>query len=124
MDEYEGSFWEAVYTVFTYSTNPDTTQIYYQLSKAIVAAGRGFLISCGALEVHLSGGELAPDENFMPENMYVRALRVRMKHPFSAPRLKPANPARLRTFIYASDVVVEGMRGQVKVYDGSPTEEE
>lgn len=121
-NDYEGAFFEAVYTVFTYAEHPDMAQIYYQLSKAIVTAGRGFLLSCGALEISLSGGELAPDVNYMPENMFVRALRVRMKHPFSAPRVKPVNPARLRTFIYASDVVVEGMRGTVKVYDG--TEEE
>lgn len=123
MEDYEGAFFEAVYTVFTYAEHPDMAQIYYQLSKSIVTAGKGFLLSCGALEVSLSGGELAPDENYMPENMFVRALRVRMKHPFSAPRVKPADPARLRTFIYASDVVVEGLRGGVKVYDGTEEEE-
>lgn len=121
--DFEGDFWDANYTVYTYSEHPDLTQVYYQLSKAIIAAGRPFLVSSGALTIHLSGGDLAPDENYMPENMFVRALRVRMKHQFSAPRIKPADPAKLRTWIYASDVVVEGIQGGVKVYDAEETTE-
>lgn len=114
-DEYEylGADFDATYAIYTYASHPDMAQVLYQLSKAIVHAGKGLLFSEGALSVAISGGELAPDENYMPENMYVRILRVVVKHPYSAPQLLPADPKKLRVLVYACDVNVDGIQGTV-----------
>lgn len=112
--EHTGTIFDATYTIFVYAENPDACAILYQYTKAVVHAGKTFLFSCGVIEASLSGGELAPDENYMPENMFVRALRVKAKHPFSSPRVKPFDPRRVQvTGIFGSDVVVEGQTGGV-----------
>lgn len=115
--EYLGADFDATYAIYTYSMHPDVTQILYQLAKAVVHAGKGLLFHEGAISLSISGGELAPDENYMPENMYVRALRVRVKHPYSAPQLLPADPTKLRTLVFACDVNVDGMQGGVHFYE-------
>ena len=113
--EHTGAFFDATYTIFVYAENPDACAILYQYAKAIVHAGKAFLFSCGVISVKLSGGELAPDENYMPENMFVRALRVSAKHPFSAPRVKPFDPRRVKvTGIFGSDILIAGQTGGVK----------
>jgi len=118
--EETGAFFDATYTVFVYANNPDMCAILYQFGKAVIHAGKGFLFSCGVLSVQLSGGELAPDDQYMPENMFVRALRVKAKHPFAAPVLKSFDPTRLNVAgIFASDVVVDGQRGGVKPIEGT-----
>lgn len=119
--EFKGAFFSAEYDVFTYADHPDITAVLYQLSKAIVHAGKALLLQQGVLEVRLGGGDLRPDEEYMPENMYIRVLRVHTKHPYSAPLFLPSDPAKLRTLIFANDVVMDGVRGGVipsKVVDG------
>lgn len=118
--EYLGANFDAVYAVYTYSSHPDMAQVLYQVSKAIVHAGKGLLFQEGALSLSMGGGELAPDENFMPENMYVRVLRLSIKHPYSAPQLLPADPAKLRTLVFACDVNVDGIQGGVHFTSGEP----
>jgi len=115
-EEYRGAFFTATYTVYTYATHPDMGQILYQLSKAVVHSGKRLLLSEGCMEIVLGGGELAPDENYMPENMFVRALRVTIKHPYSAPFFLPVDPAKLRVLIFACDVNVDGVQGQAHPY--------
>lgn len=116
--ENTGAFFDATYSVYVYSTHPDMCAVLYQFAKAVIHAGKGFLMSNGVLEVKLGGGELAPDENYMPENMFVRVLRVTAKHPFSAPVVKPFDPTRVKvTGIFGSDVVVDGLRGGVKAVE-------
>lgn len=111
--EYLGADFDATYAIYTYATHPDMAQILYQVSKAIVHSGKGLLFHEGAMSVTLGGGELTPDENYMPENMFVRVLKVTIKHPYSAPQLLPANPKKLRTLVYACDVNVDGIQGGV-----------
>lgn len=111
--EFRGAFFDAVYGVHVYADHADYAAVLYQLAKAIIHAGKGLLLQQGALEVSLSGGELAPDENYMPENMFIRVLRVRVKHPYSAPRFMASDPARLAALVFACDVVVDGVRGGV-----------
>ncbi len=118
--EYRGAFFEATYAIYVYSNHADMAQVLYQIAKAIVHSGKGLLLHEGALEVHIGGGELAPDENYMPENMFVRVLRVAIKHPYSAPRFLPSDPAKLKAYIYAHDIVVDGVRGGVTVRDEIP----
>jgi hypothetical protein len=115
--EYTGALFNARYTVYIYASNPDMCALLYQYAKAVVHAGKGSLFACGVLTIDMSGGELAPDESYMPENMFVRALRTDMKHPFSAPRIKPFDLAKVKvTGLFGSDVVVDGQRGKITTY--------
>jgi hypothetical protein len=111
--EYLGADFDATYTIYTYSMHADMTQVFYQLCKAIIHAGKGLLFQEGVISLSIGGGELAPDENYMPENMYVRQLRLNIKHPYTAPQLLPADPEKLRTLVFACDVNVDGMQGGV-----------
>jgi hypothetical protein len=122
-EEYRGAFFTATYTVYTYATHPDMAQVLYQVSKAVIHAGKRLLLQEGCMEITLGGGELAPDENYMPENMYVRALRVTIKHPYSAPFFLPVDPAKLRVLVFACDVDVDGRAGGVHPYVRISTED-
>ncbi len=115
--EFIGAFFEATYSVYVYATHPDMAQVLYQIGKAILHTGKGLLMHEGALQVTIGGGELAPDESYMPENMFVRVLRVSVGCPYSAPQFLPTDPAKLKTLIYAHDITVDGMRGGVFVKD-------
>lgn len=115
--EFTGAFFEATYTVFVYAEHPDACAYLYQFAKSVVHAGKAFLMSCGIIDLTLSGGELAPDESYMPDNMFVRALRISAKVPMTVPHLLIARPTRIRiTGLFGSDVVVDGQRGGVKAY--------
>ena len=113
--DYVGSFFDSTYSIYIYASHPIQAAYLYQFAKAVVHSGKIALFNCGVQEVHLSGGELTPDEEYMPENMFVRVLRVMTKAPFTAPRFKLANPANIKvTGIFGSDVVVDGRKGGVK----------
>lgn len=115
--DYTGAFFDARYGIFVYAENPDMTAMLYQYAKAVIHAGKGFLFSCGVLTIQLSGGDLAPDDNYMPENMFVRVVHADMKHPFSAPRIRPFDRSKVKvTGIFGSDVVVDGQRGKITTY--------
>lgn len=113
---YTGAITEATYSIFIYAEHPDVTAYHYQFCKSVMHAGKELLLSCGLLDVSISGGELAPDENYMPENMYVRVCRVKTKQPFSAPRVLRIDPARVRlSGLFAADVNVDGVQGGITV---------
>lgn len=122
--EYTGAFWDSVYGVYIYAEHPDECMLLYQFAKSVIHAGKGFLISCGLADVHLSGGELAPDESYMPDNLFVRVLRVTAKAPMAVPHLLSADPRRIRLAgIHREDVVVDGLRGGVSTYDPEDADE-
>jgi len=115
--EFTGSFWDSVYTVYVYAEHPDECQMLYQVAKSIIHAGKGFLMACGVLDISLSGAELAPDESYMPDNMFVRVLRVSAKAPMSVPHLLAADPRKIRIAgIFGSDIVVDGLTGAVTAF--------
>lgn len=112
--EYEGAFFDSVYATYIYSEHPDECAFLYQYAKAVLHGGKEWFLACGVEEVTLSGGELAPDENYMPENMFVRVLRVNAKSQLSVPRLMRADPRKLRLGgLYLDDIVVDGVRGGI-----------
>lgn len=109
-----GAMFESTYAIFVNANHPDIAQVLYQLAKGIIHAGKGFLLSEGVEDIHISGGDLAPDESFMPENMFVRVLRVNMHVPYSAPAFLPSDPRKIKVLVYGQDVVVDGIRGGVR----------
>jgi len=108
--EYVGAFYDSTYGVYIYAEHPDVCAYLYQFAKSVVHAGKAFLFSCGIHGMSLSGGELAPDETYMPENMFMRVLRVQLEAPMTVPVFLSADPRKVRiTGIWRPDVVVEGM---------------
>lgn len=109
-EEYLGAFYDSTYGIYIYAEHPDVCAYLYQFAKSVIHAGKAFLFSCGVLSMNLSGGELAPDETYMPENMFMRVLRVQLTAPMTVPAFLRADPRKVRvTGIFRPDVVVDGV---------------
>lgn len=112
--EHEGGFWKSVYGVYVYAQHPDVCLYLYHFAKMILVSGRIWLLSQGLNDVGLSGGELAPDERYLPDNMFIRMVRVMCTAPQTVPRFALVDPRRLRTYgLFMEDVVVDGVPGGV-----------
>lgn len=108
--EYLGAFYSSTYGIYIYAEHPDVCVYLYQFAKSVIHASKGFLFSCGVHGLSLSGGELAPDEAYIPENMFIRVLRAQMDAPMTVPAFMSADPRKVRiTGIFRPDVVVEGI---------------
>lgn len=116
--EFTGEMFSAAFTVFVYAEHPDVTAYLYQLAKSIVSAGKKHLLASGVHSISMSGSELQPDEFYMPENMFVRQLKVSTTQQTSAPRVPAALQVQLGA-LFAEDVTVDGLRGGVYPYPPS-----
>jgi hypothetical protein len=72
---------DQTYMVLVATRNPDTTIYYYQLAKFWLKRARAFLKQQGVSNLTFSGGDLAPDERYMPANLFVRQLTIQCKVP-------------------------------------------
>lgn len=120
--DYVGAIFDAQHGVYVYAEHPDVCLYLYHFVKMIMLGGKDWLLSQGVIEVSLSGGELAPQENYLPENIFCRMVTVKTVAPFSVPRpaLVDARKARV-VGLYQDDVVVDGIQGGVHSYpEGFP----
>jgi len=120
--DYVGAIMDAQHSVMVYAEHPDVCLYLYHFVKMIMFAGKEWLLSQGVVEVSLSGSELAPNEQYLPANIFVRTLNVRTVAPFVAPvpALTDVRKAKV-VGIYMDDVVVDGVRGGVHPYpEGFP----
>jgi len=116
--EYTGSFFQQTYGVYIYAEHPDQCSYLYHFAKAVLISAKEPLLSCGVQEVILSGGELAPNDDYLPENMFVRVLRAQVKSATTVPRLLSADPRKIKILgLYMEDIVVDGIRGGVHPYE-------
>jgi hypothetical protein len=112
--EYEGGFWESTFGLYVYAQHPDVCLYLYNFVKMILISGRSLLLSQGVMDVSLTGGELNPDEAKLPENMFIRFVRVSAKSAQTVPRFARVDPRRLRVYgLFMEDVIVDGVRGGV-----------
>lgn len=116
--EFEGAFFTQRYTVYVYAEHPDVCSYLYQLAKMILFGARSALEAAGGIDLHYGGGELRPDEGYIPENMFARYLTVTCTSMMTVPRVLTYRlQDQLRvTGIFAEDVVVEGVQGGVHGY--------
>jgi len=116
--EYEGAFFDQVYGIYVYAQHPDVCAYLYQFCKLLLFGARQALEAAGLIDLTYSGGELTPEEMYLPEDLYARVLRVRAKTMMTIPRLLlHRDGSRLRvTGIFMKDVVVDGVRGGVTPY--------
>jgi len=123
--EYEGAFFDQTYGIYVYAQHADQCAYLYQFGKLLLFGARQALEAAGIIDPTYSGGELTPEEMYLPENLYARVLRVRAKTLMTVPRLLlHRDGRRLRaTGIFMKDVVVDGMRGGVTPYAEVPGDE-
>ena len=121
--EYLGAMFEQTLGVYIYAEHPDVCIYLYQFAKSVFLGANETLLCCGLIDPMYSGGELAPDEGYLPENMFVRVLRVTLKSLTTVPQVLSPDPARARvTGIFADDIVVSGLRGGVHPIDPNAEE--
>ncbi len=113
---YVGAHWRSTFGVYVYAEHPDVCAYLYQFAKMILFGAKYVLRSCGFIEAKFSGGELAPEESAIPENLYMRVLRVTGRSLISIPKYAP-DPGNFRVLVHRDDVVVEGVAGKVKTYE-------
>jgi hypothetical protein len=77
------SIWQHNYLVFTYSEHPDVTGYYYEIAKSILLASTDFFADRDLFDISLSGQDLAPDPNYLPEHLFARALSFQCERQFT-----------------------------------------
>jgi hypothetical protein len=124
--EYEGAFFDQSYGIYIYAEHPDVCAYLYQFCKLLLFGARQALEAAGIIDPTYSGGELTPEEMYLPENMFARVLRIRAKSMMTVPRLfLHRDGRRLRvTGIFMEDVVVDGRRGGVMPYVATEGDED
>ena len=111
---FEGGIWEQSFGIFIYAQHPDVCLYMYHFVKMIMSGGKEFLLSNGVIDATYSGGELAPDEQYLPNNMFARVFNVKATVPFTVPRIALADPRRMKVVgLYRSDMVVDGVPGGI-----------
>lgn len=111
--EYLGVHFRQTFHVYCFSDHPVVAAYLYHVVKLILLGAKKFLIQAGVVDPRLSGGELAPDEDFTPEDWFSRVVRVTCFSLNSVPVLT-LDPARYRiTGVHMHDVSVDGVQGGV-----------
>ena len=67
------------YEIYIYTDHPDITIYYYQLLKHICMASRTAFQQADLDEMVYDGADLAPDERYLPSNVYVRRLGMTVR---------------------------------------------
>jgi hypothetical protein len=113
-EEFVGAMFDQTFGVYIYAEHPDVCLYLYHFAKLILLGSHEVLEGCGIIDPEFSGGELAPDEGYLPENMFVRVLKVSLKSLQTVPHILRPDPSRARiTGIFVDDIVVSGIRGGV-----------
>ncbi len=114
--EYVGSFFNHSYGIYIYAQHPDVVIYLYQFAKMVIFGAKDALLCSGFTDLRISGGELNPEEMYLPDNMFARVLRISAVAPITVPKLI-TDPAKVRLLgLYMDDIVVDGIRGGVTPY--------
>jgi hypothetical protein len=112
--EYAGVLCNSSFGIYIYAQHPDVCLYLYYFAKMIVFGAKPLFLSNGMTEVNISGGEVAPDEQYLPDNMFMRTLTVSGQSMFTVPQFALVNRRRLRLLgLYRDDVVVDGVQGGI-----------
>lgn len=113
--EYTGVLCNSSFGLFVYAQHPDVCLYLYYFAKMIVFGAKTLFLSNGMTEVTISGGEVAPDEQYLPDNMFMRTLTISGQSMFTVPSFALVNRRRLQVLgLYRDDVVVDGVQGGIK----------
>ncbi len=112
--EYQGAIFSQSHGIYVYAEHPDKVAYLYQFAKLVLFGAKPFLIKAGLIEPRFSGGELSPEEMYLPDNMFARVLRITATSTITVPRLLDPDPLRVRLAgLFMDDIVVKGIRGGV-----------
>jgi len=109
-EEYIGTMFEQTYGVYVYAEHPDACIYLYHFAKAVFLGAYNVLHACGIIDPSYSGNEMTPEETYLPENMFVRRLGVQFRSLATVPAILSPDPKDVRTGVWASDLVVSGVR--------------
>jgi hypothetical protein len=114
--EYAGALFRKTLGIHIFAEHPDVCLYLYHFAKAVIAGAHLVLAGYGLIDPKLSGSELSPQENYLPENMFVRRLGVTVLSLETSPLVLRPDPARVRVAgISSSGTIVSGVRGGVTV---------
>lgn len=85
--EYTGSIWTHNYMVLSHAQNADICQYLYQVAKALIMLGRRGWVGddYNLFNISLSGADVAPDQRYFPEPVFIRQLSVQCSGELSLP---------------------------------------
>jgi len=112
--EYSAVLCNNTFGIYVYANHPDVCLYLYYFVKMVVFGAKPLFVSNGMLDVSISGGEVSPDESYMPDNMFMRTLTVSGQSMFTVPSFARTNRRQLRLLgLYRDDVVVDGVQGGI-----------
>lgn len=122
---YEGAFFDQQNSIYVFAQHPDQTLYLYQLAKLVLLGAREALHNAGMISPSYSGGELSPNEIYLPDSVFSRVLNVSYKVLMTVPKVfTHRDGSRLRmTGIFAEDVVVDGIPGGVTGYSAGENDD-
>lgn len=102
---------EKTFMILTVTEHPDVTRYYYELLRAFMMRGREFLREQGgALTMRYMGGDIAPDENYLPAHLIVRQFTLRVQFEEAIIGAKDPNTFREVSAFRATEALPVGGR--------------
>lgn len=74
--------WTHNYDILCFAEHPDAVQYMYEVAKNAFFAVANEFIAAGLFELHLSGGDVAPDPRYIPEHLFIRRMRFSVQREF------------------------------------------
>lgn len=114
--DFRGSFFDCTYALYIYAEHPDVCSYIYQITKMILVGTQIDLENNGFFNSSIMGSEIVANPELLPENMFVRTVRVSGKALTSVP-VWVRDPSKFQARVFRDDVVVDGVRGGVSSTD-------
>ena len=108
------SIWDHSYNMLVITEHPDVTAYYYEIAKFVILDSLDILTNDGQFEFQISGKELAPDGNHIPEELFIRELIFRCEREFQRISRNIIKVARSVSGIHLDDGAQPSEVGYVK----------
>jgi hypothetical protein len=81
-DQY-GAIWSHNYQVLCYADHPDVCFYMYEIAKNAFQGADHYMLEQNVLEWSYGGMDLMPDERYIPQNLFCRAMTITAKSQFT-----------------------------------------
>lgn len=82
-EDVTSNVWNHTFQIYCYAQHPDVAEYLYQIAKQAISLNlNSFLADKGLWNVTLNGMDLAPDQRYTPEILFLRALAFRCNDEF------------------------------------------
>ena len=72
-----GTTFNHTFHIITMAKHRDVCVYYFALARYFMMRARGFFVDKGLYDLELGGGDLAPDQRYLPAYLFARILRFR-----------------------------------------------